>query len=218
MDQGKVLHLSQGCRFCEWAREYETDGLSRFLGVYQQQALEVLRPTRQDILLDVGCATGAAIRGAAGTVQLAIGVDACPRMIDRARQLAGLKRAGFVVAIIERLPFADGVCTALLCSGVLRHVSDRTAAAREIARVLRPGGRAVVGSLVPEQRPDVHAAGRLDTDQVNVPLSRADLHIGSTIVYSTALGPYLITHAIKAHPNGNQTGAIPRASLMIGGR
>lgn len=221
MDQYLAHILARRCRFCGWAREYESDGLSRLLGVYQQQALDVLRPTQQDILLDVGCGTRAAIRRAAFTVQQAIGVDACPRMIDRAQQLgAGLKRAGFVVAVTERLPFADGVFTALLCTAVLRHVSDRTAVAREMARVLRPGGRVVLGDFVPElRRTGIHAARRLDIEAATVPLSRADLRIGSNIVCSTPLGPYLITHATKACRNSrHRTGAAARSGLTIGGR
>jgi SAM-dependent methyltransferase len=49
-----------------------------------------------------------------------------------------------VVGDGEQLPFADGVLDGILCTGVLEHVSDAEAIAREIWRVLRPGGMVYV--------------------------------------------------------------------------
>src|SRR5687767_12136318 len=86
-------------RFSRWASAYETGGLSVMLGTLQRQALAVLRPTEGDRLLDVGCGTGAAVRSIARTCDVAVGVDTCPALIDRARQLATAEpRAHFVVA------------------------------------------------------------------------------------------------------------------------
>jgi hypothetical protein len=45
---------------------------------------------------------------------------------------------------VERLPFADGAFDAILCSHVLEHVPDDRAAMRELRRVLRPGGLALL--------------------------------------------------------------------------
>jgi len=45
---------------------------------------------------------------------------------------------------VERLPFQDGSLDLVLCSHVLEHVADDTGAARELARVLAPGGLALV--------------------------------------------------------------------------
>jgi SAM-dependent methyltransferase len=45
---------------------------------------------------------------------------------------------------VERLPHADGSLDLVLCSHVLEHVPDDRQAARELARVLAPGGRALV--------------------------------------------------------------------------
>lgn len=45
---------------------------------------------------------------------------------------------------LRRLPFADQTFDVVLCSHVLEHVRDDSAAMREVARVLRPSGRAFV--------------------------------------------------------------------------
>lgn len=220
MEQRQTPMCSKECRFCDWADEYERDKLSRVLGDYQQQALDVLRPAKGGIFLDVGCGTGAAVRKAAGTVEVAVGVDSCVRMIDRARHLGtGLRRAGFVVATADRLPFADSLVTALLCTAVLRHVSNQDAVVREMARVLAPGGRLVVGNFVPElAHTSRRSAQRLAHEAAAAALPHADLHLVSHVVCSGLFGPYLITCASKTcRPVRRRGGARPAGhSLGMG--
>jgi SAM-dependent methyltransferase len=55
--------------------------------------------------------------------------------------------AADVAADVTALPFEDGAFDVVLCSHVLEHVEDDVAAIRELARVTRPGGTAIV--LVP---------------------------------------------------------------------
>ncbi len=50
--------------------------------------------------------------------------------------------AGLTVADAARLPLADGVADVTLAAHMLYHVPDRRAAAAELRRVTRPGGRA----------------------------------------------------------------------------
>ena len=62
---------------------------------------------------------------------------------DRAR--AAVARAdGIVLGVGEELPFADNSFDLILSNEVLEHVADDRAAAAEMARVTRPGGRIVV--------------------------------------------------------------------------
>ncbi len=51
-------------------------------------------------------------------------------------------------ADVQRLPFADGAFDALLCHHVLEHVKDDRAAMRELRRVVRPGGWAILQSPI----------------------------------------------------------------------
>jgi SAM-dependent methyltransferase len=100
-------------------------------------------------VLDLGTGTGqaaikaASLVGASGRV---VGVDISPKMLTKARQRVvelGLGHVDFLVGRAEAISSADGVFDAMLASLSLMYAIDRQAAARECARVLRPGGRLV---------------------------------------------------------------------------
>jgi SAM-dependent methyltransferase len=100
-------------------------------------------------VLDLGTGTGtvaeqaAAIVGPSGHV---LGVDISTEMLELARQrLAdqGLRNVTLREGRAEALPAQDGGFDVVLASLSLMYVIDRATAAREIARVLRPGGRLV---------------------------------------------------------------------------
>ncbi|HEX5503652.1 MAG TPA: methyltransferase domain-containing protein [Thermomicrobiales bacterium] len=59
----------------------------------------------------------------------------------------GSPGARFAAADAERLPFADGAFDALVCECAFCTFPDKRAAAREFARVLRPGGRVGLSDL-----------------------------------------------------------------------
>jgi ubiquinone/menaquinone biosynthesis C-methylase UbiE len=108
--------------------------------------LAALELTAGDRILDVGCGTGAASRAAAITAQSVVGVDLSPEMIRHAGDLAkGIDNVRFQVADSEQLPFGDRSFTAVLCSNSFHHYPDPLGAAQEMARVLAPGGRLVIG-------------------------------------------------------------------------
>jgi ubiquinone/menaquinone biosynthesis C-methylase UbiE len=132
--------------FDQWATSYEEDATSRWLATLQDAAVEALALEARDRLLDVGCGTGAAVRRAAPEVERAIGVDLSPAMVARARELAaGLENVEFQEGDSERLPFGDGEFTAILCTTSFHHYPGPQRAVSEMARVLAPGGRVVIG-------------------------------------------------------------------------
>lgn len=106
-----------------------------------------LHPGEQ--VLDLGTGTGeAAIKAASlvGPSGRVVGVDISPEMLTQARQRVerlGLGNVDFQEGRAEAIPSADGAFDAVLASLSLMYVIDRDAAARECARVLRPGGRFV---------------------------------------------------------------------------
>jgi len=91
-------------------------------------------------ILDVGCGTGATLQAIAD-LGLAVGAD---RSLEALRfcQQRGLHR--LVLADAEALPFATGSADVVLALDLLEHIPDDAAAAREFARVLRPGGTLIV--------------------------------------------------------------------------
>lgn len=117
--------------------------------IEQNLILELMGDLKGAEVLDVGCGDGvlacaAALRGA-----VVIGIDPDPAMLDAARaraERAGVK-ADFTDGRIERLPFADASFDVVAAVTVLCFVDDASVAWREMARVLRPGGRLVLGEL-----------------------------------------------------------------------
>lgn len=114
--------------------------LDRTLGL----ALEALRLSGTERILDVGCGTGEFARMAlARFPHLSIvGVDLAPGMVAVAREkLAGLPQVSFEVATAEALPFAPQTFDVVVCANMLHHVQDPRRVMEECARVLHPGGR-----------------------------------------------------------------------------
>jgi SAM-dependent methyltransferase len=90
--------------------------------------------------LEVGCGPGElAERVARDLGSEVIALDISPRMVELARGRGVDAREGDV----EELPFADASFDCVCAAWMLYHVPDVPRALREIARVLRPGGRLV---------------------------------------------------------------------------
>jgi len=128
------------------AKGYEGGATSRWRDPVQRTSLAALDLTTDDLLLDVGCGTGAASRAASAVTRLVVGVDLSAEMISRAAELAsGVENVRFLIADSEQLPFDDGAFTAVLCSNSFHHYPDPSRAVREMARVLASDGRLVIG-------------------------------------------------------------------------
>lgn len=100
-------------------------------------------------ILDAGCGDGALATALAGHGADVTGVDADPGMLTAARARAeamGLPVA-FVEGDIRALPFPDASFDVIVAVTVLCFVPDTPRAVCEMARVLRPGGRIVIGEL-----------------------------------------------------------------------
>jgi ubiquinone/menaquinone biosynthesis C-methylase UbiE len=100
-------------------------------------------------VLDVGCGDGALACAAASRRADVTGIDPDLAMLVAARSRAA--RVGVHVAFlegrVEQLPFPDTSLDVVVSVTVLCFVPDAAAAVREMARVLRPGGRLVLGEL-----------------------------------------------------------------------
>ena len=116
-----------------------------------------------DHLLDVGTGPGYLALAASRLVTpggAAVGIDASPEMIDRARTLAarGPSEAEYLVATAESLPFDDDAFDVVVSRLVFHHLPDdvKKQALSEIARVLRPGGRLLVADFASPAAKSAH--------------------------------------------------------------
>lgn len=123
---------------------YQDHGI-RLLGSYYRWLLRLLDPAPGRRLLDVACGEGVLPNIAREQFQLdAIGSD----LSTAGLHIAGHEgRASFVAGSGEGLPFADASFDYVTCIGSLEHFLDMEAGVREMARVLKPDGTAMI--LVP---------------------------------------------------------------------
>lgn len=94
---------------------------------------------------DLGTGTGAFISAVAPHVRTMIGVDASPEMLDAAGvRLAHLPNVELRLGDVECLPIESDALDLAVMSLVLHYVPEPWDALREVARVLKPGGRLIV--------------------------------------------------------------------------
>lgn len=121
--------------------------------ITRERLREVLGPEPGETVLEVGPGTGyysfelAGWVGPSGRIEL---FDVQQEMLDHVMRRAGERGYGNLTPTrgdAAALPYPDSSFDAVVLTTVLGEITDQSSAMAEIARVLRPGGRLVVGEL-----------------------------------------------------------------------
>lgn len=156
--------------------------------------------------LDVGTGTGdlAVELGRLGA-RVVVGVDFSPEMLAVAARKAGGKhsRLSWALADALHLPFAEGSFDCVTNAFLLRNLADLSAGLREMARVLKPGGRLVCLDMTPPPRGVFGALYRLYFSHLLPPV--AGFISGDRAAYR------YLPQSLRGFPNGPGL-----ASLMAG--
>jgi len=142
---------------------------------WRRALVDAVDPQPGRRVLDVATGTGLVAFALAERGCEVVGLDQSEDMLAVARErLTGRRGLGdrltFVRGEAESLPFSDGGFDALTFTYLLRYVDDRLGTMRELARVVKPGGRiGMVEFGVPAQ-PALRAAWRVHT-RLGLPLA-----------------------------------------------
>ena len=141
--------MSATIRFDEaWSRKVEAIYATPDMAAQRLAVLRLLAPRRGERILDVGAGPGfltqdlAHAVGPEGTVE---GIDVADAMLTLAqRRCADLPAVRLQLGDATRLDYPDGAFDAAVSVQVMEYIEDVDCALCELARVLRPGGRALV--------------------------------------------------------------------------
>ena len=182
-----------------------------------------------ETIVDLGCGGGLDVFLAAakvGPIGRAIGIDMTPEMLNLARAnaaRAGLANVEFHQATIDKLPLPDDSADCVISNCVINLAADKRAVFREIARVLKPGGRLAVSDIAlkqplpPEIGNDLMAyvgciAGAISIDDYRAGLTAAGLVHVQVIDSGADLNAYAKVENQSGCCSPAMTGGLPVVS------
>jgi len=135
----------------KWSGLYShLDGTNYHFHIRRQRVLELI-PNELGDILDVGCGPGVMAEAVLERGGTFIGVDLSPEMVNEATALYGDRpKCKFQVGDVEKIEVPSSSFDLVIAMAVLEYLSSPDRMFKEIERVLRPGGLALI--TVPKRR------------------------------------------------------------------
>lgn len=149
--QAVLEHFDRLSSSGDWSRLYAVaDGFTYHFHVRRARILELL-PKRPGQVADLGCGPGVMVEAVRERGGNFTGIDYSPEMVREASErFHGVPEVSFLQGDIEALSLADGAYDTVICMAVLEYLEIPDKALREIHRILKPGGVALI--TVPKRR------------------------------------------------------------------
>ena len=168
-------------------------------------------------ILDYGCGTGGNTSGYAA-LGAVVGIEPDAAAVRLAQERGD---AQYCRSNGTHLPFRQGAFDAVVASDVLEHIEDDLAAVSEIARVLRPGGAAIISVpahqwLFSEHDVALHHFRRYNKAGLRDLLVHGGLRIRRLSYWNAALFPAICLHRLLVKPRaGHEPRSDTRSSPWL---
>jgi ArsR family transcriptional regulator len=140
--------------FAGAAGEWDRIRVEMYGKKFAREAMMALLPSDY-VVADLGCGGGGVTAELAAHVAKVYGIDNSPAMLKAAKKRVGeLKNVELKRGDLEAIPLEEDSCDAAMLLLVLSYVAEPGVVLKEMGRILKRGGKAVVVDLLPHDRDD----------------------------------------------------------------